>query len=73
MVFSLKNTKLTHEVLVTFMTEVAAIMNARPLAPVSTVPDDLFILIPTSLSPTPLQHILGQMDEAVPFNTADLS
>ena len=32
--------KLTHEVLVTFMAEVAAIINARPLVTVTMDPDD---------------------------------
>lgn len=41
--------KLTHEVLVTFMAEVAAIINARPLVPVTTDPDDSFILTPAVL------------------------
>ncbi|XP_037609979.1 uncharacterized protein LOC119478948 [Sebastes umbrosus] len=41
--------KLTHEVLTTFMAEVAAIVNARPLVPVSTDPDSPFILTPATL------------------------
>lgn len=41
--------KLTHEVLVTFMAEVAAIINGRPLVPVTTDPDDSFILKPAAL------------------------
>lgn len=52
--------RLTHEVLTTFMCEVAAIMNARPLVPVSSDPDSPIILTPASLltqklgvSPTP--------------------
>lgn len=45
----LKNNKLTHKVLVTFMSEVAAIINARPLAPVSTDPNEPFILTPGAL------------------------
>lgn len=34
-----KTLHLTHEVLVTLMSEVMAIMNARPLVPVSSDPD----------------------------------
>ena len=49
MFLQLKNTKLTHEVLVTFMSEVAAIINARPLVPVSTDPNDPFLLTPAAL------------------------
>ncbi|XP_072304495.1 uncharacterized protein [Eucyclogobius newberryi] len=41
--------KLTHEVLVTFMAEVGAIINARPLVPVTTDPMDSFILTPAAL------------------------
>lgn len=41
--------KLTHEVLTTFMAEVTAIINARPLAPISTDPSDPVILTPATL------------------------
>ncbi|XP_063758758.1 uncharacterized protein LOC134877255 [Eleginops maclovinus] len=41
--------KLTHEILTTFMAEVSAILNARPLVPVSTDPDSPFILTPATL------------------------
>lgn len=41
--------KLTHEVLVTFMAEVAAIINGRPLVPVTTDSKDSFILTPAAL------------------------
>lgn len=40
---------LSHEVLCTFMCEVSAIINARPLTPVSTDPDAPFPLTPTTL------------------------
>ena len=40
---------LTHEVLCTFMAEVTAIINARPLIPVSTDPQSPFILTPAIL------------------------
>lgn len=40
---------LTHEVLTTFMAEVSAIVNSRPLVPVSTDPDCTQILTPSSL------------------------
>ncbi|XP_022062446.2 uncharacterized protein LOC127534576 [Acanthochromis polyacanthus] len=47
----LKNTqtRLTHEVLSTFMAEVMAILNARPLVPISTDPDCPTILTPAML------------------------
>lgn len=41
--------KLSHKVLTTFMAEVTAIVNARPLVPVSTDPDAPFILTPETL------------------------
>lgn len=42
-------TRLTHEVLSTFMAEVMAIMNARPLVSVSTDPDMPMVLTPAML------------------------
>ncbi|KAI7804924.1 hypothetical protein IRJ41_023810 [Triplophysa rosa] len=42
-------TRLTHEVLCTLMAEVTAIINARPLIPVSNDPEDPFILSPSML------------------------
>ncbi len=43
------SSKLTHEILTTFMAEVTAIINNRPLIPVSTDPADPFILTPATL------------------------
>ncbi len=43
------NTRLTHEVLCTLMAEVTAIINARPLLPVSADPEQPFILSPSVL------------------------
>ncbi|XP_055362121.1 uncharacterized protein LOC114849211 isoform X2 [Betta splendens] len=43
------STHLTHEVLSTFMAEVMAIINARPLVPVSTDPDCPTVLTPAIL------------------------
>ncbi|XP_043986029.1 uncharacterized protein LOC122838996 [Gambusia affinis] len=40
---------LTHEVLVTFLAEVTAIVNSRPLTPVSSDPECSFILTPATL------------------------
>lgn len=40
---------LTHEVLVTLLAEVTAIVNSRPLIPVSSDPDCPFILTPATL------------------------
>lgn len=41
--------QLTHDVLTTFLAEVAAIINARPLVPVSSDPESPFILTPATL------------------------
>lgn len=49
MFLQLGTSKLTHEALSTLMAEVVAIINARPLVPVSTDPDDPFILTPATL------------------------
>ncbi|KAJ7993986.1 hypothetical protein DPEC_G00261260 [Dallia pectoralis] len=49
MFLQLGTSKLTHETLATLMAEVAAIINARPLIPVSTDPDDPLILTPATL------------------------
>ncbi len=49
MFLQLGHMKLTHEVLTTFMAEVTAIINARPLVPVSTDPSDPFLLTPSIL------------------------
>lgn len=40
---------LTHEVLSTLMAEVGAIINARPLAPISSDPDSPFLLTPAMI------------------------
>lgn len=49
MLLQATSSKLTHEVLYTFMAEVSAIINNRPLIPVSTDPANPFILTPTTL------------------------
>ncbi|XP_054590105.1 uncharacterized protein [Nothobranchius furzeri] len=49
MLLQVGHVKLTHEVLTTFMAEVSAIFNARPLIPVSTDPEAPFILTPSIL------------------------
>ena len=40
---------LTHEVLTTFLTEASSIINSRPLIPVSTDPENPFVLTPSTL------------------------
>ncbi|XP_055367455.1 uncharacterized protein LOC114862962 [Betta splendens] len=47
--FLQQNIRLTHEVLCTLMAEVTAIMNGRPLTPVSSDPENPFILSPSML------------------------
>ncbi|XP_036002193.1 uncharacterized protein LOC118565663 [Fundulus heteroclitus] len=44
-----ESTRLTHEVLSTFMAEVTAIINGRPLVPISTDPDCPVVLTPAML------------------------
>lgn len=46
---SMNKGHLTHEVLVTFLAEVSAIMNSRPLTTLSTDPDDPYPLSPSLL------------------------
>ena len=63
------HSRLTHEVLITFLAEAAGIINARPLTPVSTDPDQPGILTPNTL--------LTQKGQAPPtptgtFNARDL-
>jgi hypothetical protein len=41
--------KLTHDSLITFMAEVSAIVNSRPLLPVSTDPENPEVLSPSVL------------------------
>ena len=57
MLYELPTKHLTHEVLTTLMAEVSAIMNSRPLAPVSTDPEAPQILSPSMIltqRPSPL-------------------
>ena len=60
MLGDLNTTHLTHEVLTTFMAEVSAIINARPLVPISSDPDCPEILTPAMLltqkCSTPVQY-----------------
>ncbi|KAM4045123.1 uncharacterized protein ACNLHF_008939 [Anomaloglossus baeobatrachus] len=61
--------KLTHETLTTFMAEVVAIMNARPLVPISNDPDDLSLLTPSTLL---TQKFNVSMPTSGEFTTKDL-
>ncbi|XP_051939052.1 uncharacterized protein LOC127612109 [Hippocampus zosterae] len=49
--------RLTHEVLSTLMAEVTAIINARPLAPISSDPESPFLLTPASLLTQKVHHL----------------
>ncbi|CAL9691166.1 unnamed protein product [Knipowitschia caucasica] len=51
-----KHSRLTHEVLCTLMAEVTSIINARPLAPISTDPSSPFLLCPAMIL-THKQHV----------------
>ena len=59
---------LTHDVLNTFMAEVCAIINSRPLVPVSTDPENPLILTPAMLLTQKTNYVfnseeLGQFNE----------
>lgn len=49
MLLRTEQTRLTHKVLCTFMAEAMAIINARPLVPISTDPDNPAVLTPAML------------------------
>ncbi|XP_016523021.1 uncharacterized protein LOC107835205 [Poecilia formosa] len=69
MFFKLKTTKLTDDVLITFMAEVAAIINARPLVPVSSDSSDPFILTPATLL---TQKVIPLQAPAGHFTASDI-
>ncbi|XP_068209384.1 uncharacterized protein [Palaemon carinicauda] len=62
---------LTHDVLNTFLTEVSAIINSRPLVPVSTDPENPLILTPTMLLTQKTDYIFTS-DQLGDFNERDL-
>ncbi|XP_061910680.1 uncharacterized protein LOC133654376 [Entelurus aequoreus] len=65
------NCRLSHEVLVTLMSEIMAIMNARPLVPVSSDPDMPAVLTPAMLltqKTDPVSAPLGNMDLKYLYN-----
>lgn len=68
MLLQLKD-KLTHEVLVTFMAEVVAFINARPLVPVTMDPNHSFILTPAALLTQKTKIVSAPAGE---FGVADL-
>lgn len=70
--FELKTMKLTHEVLVTFMAEVPAIINARPLIPVSTDPTDSIVLSPAIVLSSHGKSTLCQLLTEGDFVVSDL-
>lgn len=63
MLLDIKGAKLTHEVLVTFMAEVCAIINARPLVPVSTDPESPSILSPNVLLTQKVGNTVDQIPD----------
>ena len=69
MMLKVGSSKLTHEVLTTFMAEVSAFVNARPLVPVSTDPDSPFILMPATLLTQKVAVVLPPQGE---FDDKDL-
>ncbi|XP_043974657.1 uncharacterized protein LOC122832198 [Gambusia affinis] len=68
LLLDVKRPQLTHEVLVTFMAEVTAIVNARPLVPISTDPEAPLVLTPAMLltqktgAPPPVPDNLTEKD-----------
>jgi len=62
--------RLTHEVLTTLMAEVSAIINARPLVPVSNDPDAPEVLTPATLLTHKPQHLKPPAGE---FSAENLS
>lgn len=66
MLLDMKSKSLTHEVLTTLMAEVCAIVNARPIVPVSSDPECSTILTPSTL----LTQRTGRETES--FGTLDL-
>ncbi|XP_040207447.1 uncharacterized protein LOC120937947 isoform X1 [Rana temporaria] len=63
------SSKLTHESLTTFMAEVSAIINARPLTSISSDPDDPTVLTPATLLTQKTEQICAPPGE---FNSKDL-
>ncbi|XP_062573639.1 uncharacterized protein LOC134235517 [Saccostrea cucullata] len=61
---------LTHEVLVTFLAEVTAIMNSRPLTTMSTDPDDPYPLSPSLLITQKPDVLVSPLDIA--FDSKDM-
>ena len=60
---SQKNIKdLTHEVLVTLMAEISAVINSRPLADIPSDPDNPTILAPSNL----LTQKVGTLSDDIP-------
>ena len=51
--------KLTHEMLVTFLAEASAIVNSRPLVPLTSDPDDPTPLTPSLLLTQTPQQVTG--------------
>ena len=49
LLFEVRHGNLTHEILTTFLAEASAIVNNRPIVPVSTDPDSPFVLTPNIL------------------------
>lgn len=68
MLLQTHHNRLTHEVLTTFMAEVSAIINARPLVPVSSDPENPIILTPTAILTQKLGASTSAFGEALPSN-----
>ncbi|XP_046580145.1 uncharacterized protein LOC124287683 [Haliotis rubra] len=53
--------KFTHEVLTTFMAEVSAIVNSRPIVPVSSDPEQPHLLTPATLLTQKTDHVVSPL------------
>ncbi|CAG2224086.1 unnamed protein product [Mytilus edulis] len=67
--FEARHQRLTHEVLCTFMAETTAIMNSRPLVPISSDPNAPSILSPSTLL---TQKVSDNIEDFSHLNTRDV-
>lgn len=69
MFLHLGTSKLTHETVTTFMAEVSAVMNARPLTSIPNDPEDPFLLTPSTLLTQKVEVITAPL---INLDTKDL-
>ena len=71
MLVNVSENKFSHDVLNTFMAEVCAIINSRPLVPVSTDPESPLILTPSMLLTQKTEYVFTS-DKLRQFDQKDL-